>query len=278
MAARNGLALAPGKRTLTEGLQPGPHTGGGKERAAGPHGALLDPVGSPAAQRAPARGGDSDRGEGALRAVQLSRPPDRERTKSAGYVTADLAVGNDAGMHADAPTRSSLSGDTLLADGPWHSGLPSGEGGGVRPPVVGDVDTQCVGEAFARDLSDEALEQTIEYLVQRRDRTDLAPTAREVAIENLAVLAAESARRGRSSDALDRDAVRTLIRDATAGAQELAGILRQLAGNRDGLRNHPVTERFLEHAVDRLTWVVDTASASISYMELATSAGARWRQ
>src|SRR5690606_22733172 len=136
-----------------------------------------------------------------------------------------------------------------------------------------DVDTQCIGEAFARGLGDEALEQTIEYLIQRRDRTDLAPADREVAIENLAVLAGPSARRGGSSAALGRGAVRTLTRDATAGAQELAGILQQLAGSRDGLRNHPVTERFLESAVDRLTWVVDTASAGISYMELATSTG-----
>src|SRR5436189_250807 len=125
VTARSGPDLAPGKRTLTEGLQPGPRTGAGEDRAAG------------------------------------------------------------------------------------------------------DVDTQCVGETFARDLSDEALEQTIEYLIARRDRTDVAPIDREVAIENLAVLAAESARRGRPSDALDRDAVRTLIRDATAGAQELAGILQQ---------------------------------------------------
>ncbi len=181
----------------------------------------------------------------------------------------DVAAGNAVEMHAN-----SLASNTLLADEPWHS-RSSGGGGGGQHTVIGDVDTQCVGEAFARDLSDEALEQTIEHLIQRRDRTDLAPVDREVVIANLTVLAAESARRGRSSDALDRDAVRTLIRDATAGAQELAGILQQLAGNRDGLRNHPVTERFLEHTVDRLTWVVDTASASISYMELATSAGDR---
>jgi hypothetical protein len=135
------------------------------------------------------------------------------------------------------------------------------------------VYTQCVGEAFARDLSDEALEQTIDHLIARRDRPDLAPPDRELAVENLGVLAAEAARRGRSSGAHDRDAVRTQCRDATAGAQELAGILQQLAGNRDGLRNHPVTERFLEQTVDRLTWGVDTASAGLSYMELATSAG-----
>ena len=52
-------------------------------------------------------------------------------------------------------------------DGTWFGSLGVGA---IRPPVVGDVDTQCVGEAFARDLSDEALEQTIEYLIQRRDR------------------------------------------------------------------------------------------------------------
>jgi hypothetical protein len=74
-------------------------------------------------------------------------------------------------------------------------------------------------------------------------------------------------------DELDPGAARTLIRDATAGAQKLAAILQQLAGNRNGLRNHPVTERFLEHAADRLTWVVDTASAGATYVELATSAG-----
>jgi hypothetical protein len=159
------------------------------------------------------------------------------------------------------------------AAGPGRARPSLDEGGGVRHPVIDDVDTQCIGEDFARDLSDEALEQTIESLIVRRDRTDLAPTDREVAVENLAVLAAESTRRGRTSGALDRDAVRTLIRDATAGAQELAGVLQQLAGNRDGLRNHPLTERFLEHAVDRLTWVVDTANAGISYVELATSAG-----
>ena len=50
---------------------------------------------------------------------------------------------------------------------------------------------------FARDLSDDELEQTIAYLIQRRDRADLDPADREVAIENLAVFAAEVARRGR---------------------------------------------------------------------------------
>jgi hypothetical protein len=161
------------------------------------------------------------------------------------------------------PRSGGGTGDALLADG----------GGGVRPPVANDVDTQCMGEGFARGLNDEALEQTIAYLIQRRDRTDLAPTDREVAAENLAVLAAEAAQRGRTSGALDCDAVRTLIRDATGGARELAAILQQLAGNRSGLRNHPLTEQFLEHAIDRLTWVVDTASAGISYVELAASAG-----
>jgi hypothetical protein len=178
------------------------------------------------------------------------------------------------GMFADVPTQGALAGEFLLADG--HAEPSSGERG-IGPPAVGDVDTQCIGEAFARDLSNEALEQTIEYLIQRRDHPDLAPLDREVVIENLGVLAAESARRGRASGALDRAAVRTLIRDATAGAQELAGILQQLAGNRNGLRNHPVTERFLEQTVDRLTWVVDTASAGISYVELAMSAGGQSR-
>jgi hypothetical protein len=74
-------------------------------------------------------------------------------------------------------------------------------------------------------------------------------------------------------DDLDSAAARTLIRDATAGAQELAAILQQLAGSRDGLRNHPVTERFLEQAIERLTWVIDSASAGATYVELATSAG-----
>jgi hypothetical protein len=248
--ARSGLALAPGKRTLTEGLQPSRRTGGGENDAADPDGALLGSTWRPTAPRASARSGDSNRTEG---------------------FAVDLAVRNDAGMFADAP-QGSLAEDTLRADGPWHAKASSGESG-VLSPAVGDVDTQCVSEAFARDLSDEALEQTIEYLIQRRDRPDLAPIDCEVVLENLGVLAAESARRGQSSGALGRDAVRTLIREATAGAQEIAGILQQLAGNRNGLRNHPATEQFLQQAVDRLTWVVDTASAGISYMELATNAG-----
>jgi hypothetical protein len=147
----------------------------------------------------------------------------------------------------------------------------TGDGEARTAGPDGDVDLQCIGDAFARGLSDAALEQAIAYLLQRRDRADLAPLDREIVRDNLAVLTAESARRGHSSAALDRDAMRTLIRDATAGAQELAGILRQLAGSRDGLRNHPLTEQFLEHAVDRLIWVVDTTGAGISYMELATS-------
>ena len=229
VAVRRALDLAPGKRTLTEGLQP---------------------------------------------SLRLWQPLDHERTKAAGYSAVDLAVGNDVGMPADVP--NVLIGDTLHADARWPT-TTSGERGEVRSPIVGDVDTQCVGEAFARDLSDEALEQTIEYLVQRRDRPDVAPTDRGVAIENLAVLAVESARRGRSSGAVDRDAVRTLIRDATAGVQELASVLQQLAGNRDGLRNHPITERFLEQAVDHLTWVIDTASQGFSYMDLAASTGGQAR-
>ncbi len=45
--------------------------------------------------------------------------------------------------------------------------------GETRSPVIGDVssdvDTQSVGETFARSLGDDELEQTIEYLIQRRD-------------------------------------------------------------------------------------------------------------
>jgi hypothetical protein len=143
----------------------------------------------------------------------------------------------------------------------------------ARHSVFGEVDAQCVGEDFPRSLSNEELEQTIEYLIHRRDHADLASLDREAALSNLAVLAAESARRGRSSDALDRDAVRTLIHEATAGAKDLAGILQQLTGSRDGLRNHPLTEKFLEQAVEHLTWAVDSISASVSYMDLATSTG-----
>lgn len=189
--ARGDLALAPGKRTLVEGLQPTPRP-----------------------------------------------PPARE------------------------PARS---------DAPLAAGLAFA--GGARQALIGDVETSCIGEAAARALGDEALEQTIEHLIRRRDRTDLEPIDREAARENLAVLAAEASRRGRPSGAVGRDAVRTLVRDATAGAQELAGILQQLAASRNGLRNHPVTERFLEHAVDRLIWVIDAASAGLSYQELAASAG-----
>ncbi len=69
--------------------------------------------------------------------------------------------------------------------------------------------------------------------------------------------------------------MRTLIRDATAGTTELAALLQQMAGNRGGLRNHPLTERFLEHAVDRLAWVVDTTSAGVSYLDLAASTSGR---
>jgi hypothetical protein len=138
----------------------------------------------------------------------------------------------------------------------------------ARGPAVG---AECIGAAFARGLGDEELEAMIEAQIERRDRADLAPVDREAARENLAVLAEESARRGRPSAALDRDAVRVLIRDATAGAQELAGILSRLAGHRHGLRNHPLTERFLEQAVDRVTWAIDAIGASHGYVELAAS-------
>ncbi|HWO24244.1 MAG TPA: hypothetical protein VNO30_36120 [Kofleriaceae bacterium] len=113
----------------------------------------------------------------------------------------------------------------------------------------------------------------IEHLIQWRDRLDFSPLAREAVISNLDVLAAESVRRGRPSAALDRSAVQTLIRDATTDAKALAGILQQLVANRDGLRNHPLTERFLEQAIDHLAWVADATSAATSYVDLATSTG-----
>ena len=144
-------------------------------------------------------------------------PLDRGHTTPAGDHPMDVSVGNGAVMPAGAQGQRSPTESFLLAD-PWHAGTSLSEGSGGHLPIVGDAETQCIGEAFARDLGDEELEQTIEYLIARRDRTDLAPTDREVAIENLAVLAAESARRGRSSAALDRDAVRTLICDAIAGS------------------------------------------------------------
>jgi hypothetical protein len=146
-------------------------------------------------------------------------------------------------------------------------------GGTARGTIASVVDAQSVGEDFAHGLGDDELEQTIAYLIERRDRAGLDPAAREVAIANLDVLAAEAVRRGRSSPAIDRDAVQTLLRDATAGAQQLAAIVQQLAGHRDGLRNHPLTERFLERAVEHLIWAVEAASAGHGYVELAASTG-----
>ena len=201
---------------------------------------------------APTRG-DDGRDETAQREVRLWQLLDRERAQAAEHGAAACAAGSRDGTDADASLRDA--------------------GGVAHPPFGAAVDTQSIGEAFARDLGDDALEQAIEYLIQRRDRADLGPLDREVASGNLDVLAAESARRGRSSRALDRDAVRTLIHDGAAGAKELAAVLQQLAGTKDGLRNHPLTERFLAHAVDRLTWVADTLAASASYVELATSTG-----
>ncbi|HWO21867.1 MAG TPA: hypothetical protein VNO30_24020 [Kofleriaceae bacterium] len=143
----------------------------------------------------------------------------------------------------------------------------------ARIPAGCAVDNQSIGEAFARTLADDELEQMIAYLIHRRDRADLDALDREVATSNLAVLAAESARRGRPSGALDRDAVRALIREAALGTKELTAVLQPLAASRDGLRNHPLTEHFLEHAIERLAWVADTLAASGSYVELATSTG-----
>ncbi len=142
-----------------------------------------------------------------------------------------------------------------------------------RPPVSGDVDTQSVGEDFARSLGDDELEQTIEYLIQRRDDPQLQPVDREVAAGNLAVLAAESRRRGRPSGALDRDAVRTLLVDASIGASELAPMLRAIAQNPDPYSLRAQMGTFIEHAVDRLAWVVSAIGASLSYLDLAGRTG-----
>jgi hypothetical protein len=65
---RSGLALAPGKRTLTEALEPGPRFGGGEARAVGPGGPLRGPAVPPLAtgssRRAPpTRVADSTEGE-----------------------------------------------------------------------------------------------------------------------------------------------------------------------------------------------------------------------
>ena len=145
----------------------------------------------------------------------------------------------------------------------------------ARPPAGCAVDNQSIGEAFARTLADDELEQLIAYLIHRRDRADLDAIDREVAAGNLAMLAAEAARRELPSGALDRDAVRALVREAALGAKELTAVLQPLAASRDGLRNHPLTERFLEHAIERLAWVADTLAASESYVELAASIGGR---
>src|SRR5690606_25143826 len=107
-------------------------------------------------------------------------------TTPAGNRPMDLPVGNGAVMPAGAQGQRSPTESFLLAD-PWHAGTSLSEGSGGLP-IVGDAEPQCIGEAFARDLGDEELEQTIEYLIQQRARTDLTPTDREVAIENLAVL------------------------------------------------------------------------------------------
>jgi hypothetical protein len=69
-----------------------------------------------------------------------------------------------------------------------------------------------------------------------------------LAVRAVSVLAEETARRGRSSAALDRDAVRVLIRDATAGAQELAGILSRLAGHRHGRRTEDHVQEPRSHS------------------------------
>jgi hypothetical protein len=145
--------------------------------------------------------------------------------------------------------------------------------GAERVPAHGDVDTQSVGVAFAASLSDEELEQTIDHLITRRDSPDIQPADREVASGNLAVLAAESRRRGRPSGALDRDAVQTLIQDAHAGVSELAAMLRSIAANPDAYSLRAQMGRFLEYAVDRLAWVTDAIGASVRYLNLAGASG-----
>jgi hypothetical protein len=180
--------------------------------------------------------------------------------------------------------RGSPPSASVLASGEAASGAPlfaasgaapgaGGGGGGARRSIGGIVDTQSVGEDFARGLADDDLEQTIAYLIERRDRADLEPAARAVASANLDVLADEAARRGRTSPALDRAAVQTLLHDAAGGARELLGIVKQLDGNRDGLRNHPVTEQFLERTFERLSWVVNATSAGYGYVAQAASTG-----
>ncbi len=142
----------------------------------------------------------------------------------------------------------------------------------ARPPVSGDVDTQSIGQDFARGLADEELERTIEYLIHRREDPELQPVDREVAVGNLAVLAAESRRRGRPSGALDRDAVRTLLVDANVGVSELAPMLRSIAQNADPYSLRAQMAKFIEHGVDRLAWVVSAIAASVRYLDVAGGA------
>jgi hypothetical protein len=87
------------------------------------------------------------------------------------------------------------------------------------------------------------------------------------------VLSTESRRRGQPSGALDRDAVRTLLLDANIGVSELAPMLRSVATNPDGYSLRAQTGEFIEHAVDRLAWVVSAMEASVRYMDLAGSTG-----
>ena len=131
--------------------------------------------------------------------------------------------------------------------------------------------TQSVGEDFARGLGDDELERTIEHLIQRGDEPDLEPERREVAFANLQVLAAESRRRGRPSGALDRDAVKILLADATRDAREIGPVLRSVAQNPDPYSTRAQTGSFIEHAVDSLAWVLSAVGASVTYLDLAAA-------
>lgn len=227
------------------------------------------------------KGARSEQGWGpAAGATGVSGWAPGKRTLTEALPTA-RGVGADASSTAQASSRGvSSSGGAQDLD-VLHSavGVPNESAPGYvgRPAAAAgyaaDVDDHSIGESFARDLSDAVLEQTLEHLSQRRHRADLDPIAREVASANFEVLAAETARRRRPSGALDRDAVRTLIGEAMTSVVELQSVVLRIASTRDGLRNHPVTERFVEQAVERVTWVVDALSAGESYLELGSSAG-----
>ena len=212
-----------------------------------------------------------------LSSVQIHRPggafPDPRLIGARAYtVRDDIVVGRDLAL--DSPEGRHIVEHELV-----HVEQARSRGDDVvRRFVWGDLETTSIGEDFARDLTEDDLEQAITYLQHRRMNLATDSIEYEVAVMNLEVLILEANRRGYQSPAVTRLGLLEMLTPFVHELKRVVGFMphfekefRQLVSWVKPWAPHPAAwgKDPIEFANAQFNWMVDALTAAVEYMNLS---------